>query len=732
LVADFGIGKALGAASETQLTETGLTVGTPAYMSPEQAAGDRNLDARTDIYSLGTVLFEMLAGEPPFTGPTAQAIIAKRLSGEAPRVRQVRPSTPESVEHAVVRALSSVAADRFASAAEFARALQPGLTPMAMPTLPLASAVGPGSRPLAAAGRDRRQVPAVVMALVLGVLAGLGVLFAWRRAHRADGVGGSDATRLAVLPFENLGDSADAYFADGVTDAVRGKLAAVPGLQVIASTSSEEYRRTRKAARQVARELGVRYLLLGRVRWQRGGGANRVEVSPELVDLSDPKAPSTRWQQPFDAALTDVFQTQADIATRVAEALGVTLGDSARRRLTAHPTQDLSAYDAYLRALTLRRTDAPAAVAAFEQAVARDSAFALAWADLAFTRQHFSSVGFTPREQVERSKGEAERALALDPRLPRGYFALGQYYKRREEFDRALAEYARGLAVTPNDVDLLSGVAEVDVRRGEWERAVEAARGVEPLDPRSTLPLLMEAWALMHARRFDEALALAERAMALDPSASEWYEMRIEIRAAQGDLAGARRELDFAERRLGYTRAVVYLGRQYDPQWVLPDSAKAFLLRQRPDVMEGDTADWGLTLAFAARYLGDTRRARAYADTARRWLEARGASGPQDVPGDHWRTGLCLGYALANRGAEAHRPCEALLERPSADATWRVVERFFYARAALVLGDAERALSALEQVAPGPGWVTPAWLRLDPMFAPLRGNPRFETLVNGS
>jgi eukaryotic-like serine/threonine-protein kinase len=721
LVADFGIARAL-SGGDDRLTETGMSVGTPTYMSPEQSAGDRHLDARTDVYSLGTVLYEMLAGEPPFTGPTAQAVIAKRLVGEVPRVRHVRPSVPESVEDAIRRALAPVAADRFATAAEFARALQPTTaTPTATPT----------RRSEAADGHTRRRVPLAAITLGLGILIGLGVLFAWRRNH-ADAGGTGGAKVLAVLPFENLGDSADAYFADGVTDAVRGKLAAVPGLRVIASTSSQEYRGTRKAARQVARELGVRYLLLGRVRWQKSGGTSRVEVSPELVDLSDPDAPATRWQQPFDAALTDVFQTQADIATRVAEALGVTLGDSARRQLATPPTADLAAYDAYLRALNLRKTDAPAAAAALEQAIARDSTFALAWAELALTRQYFHSVGYTPWEQIERSKDEAERSLKINPRLPRGYFALGQYYKRRDEFDRALAEYARGLAIAPNDVDLLSGVAEIDLRRGEWGRAVDAARGLEALDPRSTLPLLVQLIALMHARRFDEALAITERGMGLDPLVPDWYEMRIETRAAQGDLAGARRELHFAESRLGYARAVVYLGRQYDPQWVLPDSDRVFLLRQRPDVMEGDTADWGMTLALAAYYLGDTHRARAYADTARGWLEAHRAAGPRDMSSDPWRAGLCLAYGLAHREAEAHRPCEALLQRPSADAMWRSVERTFYVRAAVVLGDAERALSALERLAAGPGWVTPAWIRLDPMFAPLRGNPRFERLVNGS
>ena len=725
LVADFGIAKAVSAAGETQLTETGMAVGTPAYMSPEQAVGGR-VDGRSDVYALGCVVYEMLAGEPPFSGATPQALIAKRMLEPVPHVRTLRDSVSVPMEQALLRALAKVPADRFGTAGEFAGALDG--PPVTMDSEARRSE-GPTAGIISSAPLRRQSLirTGSTVGLVLIIIGGL---FAWWHGHGRSRVGTPSPPRVAVLPFRNLGDSADAYFADGITDAVRGKLASIPGLQLIASTSSDEYRHTPKPPSQVARELGVRYLLIGKVRWQKGSGMSRVEVSPELVDLGDPDAPTTRWQQPFDAALTDVFQTQADIAARVAEALGVTLGDSARGLLAARPTKDLGAYDAYLRALDLRRTDAPAAVAAFEQAIARDSGFALAWADLAFTRQHFSSVGFTPREQVERSKREAQRALVLDPRLPQGYFALAQYHTRRGEYDRALAEYGRGLAVAPNNGDLLSGVAEVHLRRGEWERAVEAARGVERLDPRSALPLAVEAFALMNARRLDEALAVAERGMALEPSDPMWYDLRIEARAAQGDLAGARRELDFANQRLGYARAVVYLGRQYDPQWVLPDSAKAFLLRQRPEVMEGDTADWGLTLAIAARFLGDTSRSQAYADTARRWLEARRSAEPSDdLPADYWRTGLCLAHALAGRGREARQSCEALLEQPSADVTWRLAELFFAARAAVVLGDTDQALSALERLSTGPGWGTPAWLRLDPTFDPLRGNPRFEHLV---
>ncbi|MGE5231560.1 MAG: protein kinase domain-containing protein, partial [Deltaproteobacteria bacterium] len=396
LVADFGIARAL--SGDEHLTQTGMSVGTPAYMSPEQASGDRALDARTDIYSLGCVLYEMLAGEPPYTGPTAQAILLKRFAEAAPSVRKARPSVPEGVDQAIHRALAPIPADRFPTAAEFGRALLPAaVAAAAEPTTVVAPAADPRAAGLPAsppAARPRR-LPVTAIALGVGFLIGLGVLFAWRRTH----TGASESTGprvLAVLPFENLGDSADAYFADGVTEEVRGKLSRLPGLEVIARTSSNEYRHTSKRAQEIARELGADYLLTATVRWEKaGGGASRVRVTPELVDVGPGHAPRTRWQEGFDASLTDVFQVQADIAGKVASALDVALGDSARHELAARPTRNLAAYDAFLKgeaaSQSLAAQDPPSlrrAVGFYEQAVALDSAFVPAWAQLARARTY--------------------------------------------------------------------------------------------------------------------------------------------------------------------------------------------------------------------------------------------------------------------------------------------------------------------------------------------------------
>ncbi len=187
-----------------------------------------------------------------------------------------------------------------------------------------------------------------LVAAGIGVVALVGALLLWRSTHHSAETTGS--RRLAVLPFQNLGDSADAYFADGVTDELRGKLAAVPGLEVVAGLSSNDYRGSTRRLPDIARELGVSYLLVGKIRWQRApAGASRVRVSPELIRFSAGAPPTTRWEQPFDAALTDVFTVQADIAAKVADALGVVLGDSARRRLTVKPTDNLAAYDEFLK-----------------------------------------------------------------------------------------------------------------------------------------------------------------------------------------------------------------------------------------------------------------------------------------------------------------------------------------------------------------------------------------------
>ena len=322
LVADFGIARALGGPSENRLTQAGLALGTPAYMAPEQATGERGVDARTDQYSLAVVCYEMLTGRPPFEGSTGAAVLAKRFTSAMPAVRSLRPEVPEAAERALQRAMALDPAQRFGSVAEFVRALGAAAasTPVAgVPAIPdsLAPTAATPAPPRAA-----RRAPPLAARRRAGARGGAGHRRRSRSAARAARPAPTlrRDTRLAVLPFESLGDSANAYFADGMADAVRGKLTELDRLQVIArsqldaSIAAAPSRRRRSAS-----ELGVRYLLIGTVRWARAAGRDqRVQVSPELVDVRAGAAPTSRWQESFDAPMTDVFKVQSDIAGKVA------------------------------------------------------------------------------------------------------------------------------------------------------------------------------------------------------------------------------------------------------------------------------------------------------------------------------------------------------------------------------------------------------------------------------
>ena len=313
-------------------------------MSPEQASGERVLDARTDMYSLATVLYEMLAGEPPFTGPNAQTVRAKMLSGPPPSVRRARPAISAGVDAAIDKALAPAPADRYHSIADFARTLATAET--------AARDATPGTE-LASSRTARARAWAMLAAIV--VVVGAGAFFLWGRMQGRALV--SDSA-LAVLPFENDGDTSNAYFADGITDEIRGKLTALPALRVIARASSNQYRRSDKPPQQIAQELGATYLLTGVVRWETSPAhVRRVRVSPELVQLSRESAPRTIWQQTFDTTLADVFQVQSSVASKVAANLGVVLNASAEAQIAQKPTQNLAAYEAYLRSTAVDGSD---------------------------------------------------------------------------------------------------------------------------------------------------------------------------------------------------------------------------------------------------------------------------------------------------------------------------------------------------------------------------------------
>jgi TolB-like protein len=737
LVADFGIARALDAGGGEKLTETGMAVGTPAYMSPEQAGGERDLDGRTDIYSLGVVLYEMLAGETPFSGATIQAMIARRLTETARSLRTIRETIPEPVDRAVGRALAKAAADRFQTAGEFAKALETSATsgPQSIPTTAVTPSSTIVSQPRVAAAQSRSRSAAI---LAVGFLLGLGVLFGWLRKHNAgnEAVEAGGIKRLAVLPFENLGRPDDDYFADGITDEVRGKLAALPGLQVTASGSSAQYKKTTKTPQQIGQELGVQYILVGKVRWEKGeGGQNRVRVSPELVQTA---TASTKWQQPFDAGLTDVFQVQADVASRVAQALDVALGAGEKEALAGKPTANLSAYDLYLQGneaasgfdavapLELRR-----AISDYERAVALDSTFALAWAQLSRAHTYIHWTGTPTMADEAAALASAERALRLNPDLPEGHLALGDYYNLiKLDFGRALDEYAKGRKLAPNNAELQKGEGLVARSQGRWEESQAALTKAQALDPRSIGTARRLTYNLLRLHRFPEAMEQADRALALDRTAPDLHETKASILLAKGDLPGARRVLEAAQRDVEPTTLVAWVATYFDLYWVLNEEQQQLLLRLPPGPFNDDRLSWGLALAGTYALRGDATRARAYGDSARIAGEAQLRDAPDDA-----QLNVLQGVALAYAGgkAEAIKQGErgVALIPPSKDAYLAPYHQHQLVRIYLLVGEPEKALDQLESLLKQPYYLTPAWLKIDPTFDPLRKNPRFQKMVKG-
>jgi serine/threonine-protein kinase len=726
LVADFGIAHRLtgeqagGRAAERvdpRLTQTGTMVGTPAYMSPEQAFGETVIDGRSDQYSLACVLWEMLAGEMPFSGATASVMLARRLAQTPRPLRRVRSDVPEGVERVVARALSRQPEDRFASAEAFGHELREAMAPD---------------------GGVRRRRPGLLVALPLGVVVGIGLLLGWLHTRAAAGAAEAGGPkRLAVLPFENLGRAEDTYFADGITDEIRGKLAALPGLQVTASSSSGQYRQTSKTPQEIGRELGVQYLLTGKVRWEQGaGGRSRVRVSPELIQVA---TASTRWQEPFDASLTDVFQVQADVASRVAQAMDVALGAPEQQALAGKPTASLPAYDLYLQGneaaggfdqvapAELRR-----AIGYYERAVALDSTFALAWAQLSRAHSSLYQISLPTDADAGMAKQAAERALALAPDLAQGHVALGDYRRMiQDEGEAALREYRRAREIAPNDADVLKGIGLVARIQGDWELSQTSLTQAQVIDPRSIAVERRLTYNLLRLRRYPEAMESAERAMALDRHAPDVYESKAMILLAQGDLAGARRVIEEAAREVEPTALVQWVASYYDLFWVLDDEQQRLLLRLPPGPFDDDRQTWGLALAQAFALRGDTVRARAYADSARIAGEAYLREAPDNAQ-LHVLQGVVLAYA-GHKAAAIHEGQLAVQLTPVGRDAYRAPYiQHQLARIYLLGGEPERALDAIEPLLRMPYILSPGWLRVDPTFDPLRANPRFRKLVEGA
>jgi TolB-like protein/cytochrome c-type biogenesis protein CcmH/NrfG len=729
-ILDFGLAKKVEAATPQEQTsaptgsghtEPGTVMGTMGYMSPEQVRG-LPVDHRSDLFSFGTILYEMLSGKKAFKKDTASDTIAAILKEEPPELTESGRNISPALDHIVKHCLEKDRDQRFQSARDVAFALSEASSPTTTSGAQLA---------VRSAGRSRALVVAAVV-----VLAAVG-FFLLRRPH-GGGREASSVKRVAVLPFENLGASEDEYFADGIADAIRGKLASVPGVQVIARGSSTPYKKTTKTPKQVAEELEVGYLLTATVRWQKTGAASRVEVSPELVEIPGSGAPTLKWQQPFDAAITDVFQVQSEIATKVAQSLGVALGAGDANRLSGKPTENLAAYDAYLKGEAashgMAAADPPSlrkALALYEQAVALDPKFVQAWAAVSgATALLYSNSTPTP-QLAQRAREAAEKAIELAPNRADGYVALGRYHDLvRGDYVRSEEQYAKALRLEPTNVEVISARAMTEEGLGHWESALENLKQAERLDPRSVATLRRLGVALLYTRHAAEARAAFDHALALAPANVVTIEYKAMTFLAEGDLGGARAVVSAAPKEIEPAALVAYFSQFYDLVWVLDDAQRELLLRLTPNAFDDDRSAWGLSLAQAYALKADRADESRFAEEAGKAFAEQLGQGIYDP-----QHGVLLGVALAYAGKkdEAIREgLRAVSALPiSKDAYTGAYMQHQLIRIYLLVGEPAKALDQLEPLLHVPYFLTRAWLKIDPGFDPLRKNPRFQKLVAG-
>jgi eukaryotic-like serine/threonine-protein kinase len=726
MVTDFGVAKAIsGATGRRALTTVGMALGTPAYMAPEQATADPNLDHRVDIYAVGVLAYELLAGRTPFTGATAQATLAAQVTEQPEPVTRHRAIVPAELAAAVMRCLEKKPADRWQRAEDLLGELE-AVTAAAGVTGPAV----PGSDQM------KRPRPGVRVGAVVAAGAAAAVLIAaWllvgpgRRVQRA----APGVPRLVVLPFENLGAPSDEYFADGLTDEITGKLAGLSGLGVIARTSAVRYKRTAKDPRQIGQELRVDYVLEGTVRWDRtSGGRGKVRVTPHLIRASDQ---TEVWAEPFDGAFADVFRLQGEIAERVATGMNVILLARDRQTLVTAPTTNQDAYDDYLKGnplLAQGSTEANlrSAIELYQRAITLDPAFAAAYRQLSAANARLYASFDQTDQRLRLAREAADRALQLRPE--EGQWALGVLYGARGEWRQALEHLKVAEELRPNESGIIDRIADAYLRLGDWSHASAYLERAVNLDPQSAVLSRALSFCYQQLFRFDEAIQYADRAIAIEPGTARPYVGIIfdlllwKGRTAETDSAVAR-----ALGGLGPDRFIADELAPGPTPWLWASAFathprfRAALEAVRLAGSSIDSASWYLSAGTLRASLGDTTQARAYADSARLVLERRlrRAPGNADL---HSRLGVAYASLGLKEAAirEARRAVD-LAPDPLTNPDYRLDLGVVYA----MVGEREAAIETLASVTDTlPSNYTRMFLRAIPLVATLLNDSRLKVL----
>ena len=510
-VTDFGIAKAL-SASATQTgfaTSLGVAIGTPAYMAPEQVVADPTIDHRADLYSVGAMAYEMLTGSQMFGRSSPQAMMAAHAVERPAPLASKRPSVPPALSALVMRALEKQAADRPQSAEEMLNVLDQLATPGG-------GSIATVRPPPVAASIATSNRTKILVAFAAVLILAFAVAFLIRR-NPSNAI----SPRLAVLPFENGGSPDDAYFADGMTEAITNRLASISGLTVIGRQSAKRYVGSNKSPQQIGSELGVNYLLTGSVRWDKSQrGRNIVSVRPALLRVSDG---AQIWGDPYQAVLSGEFKLQSDVAERVARALDVALLPHESRAFATKPTNDTIAYDDYLRGrffLNKRTTDGvEQALKYFNEAVSHDPNFARAYAGLAEVYVVLPTyTDVTVDSSWAGIRRNAAIAIRLDSTLAAPHAALGSILKYEHRWSEAEVEFKRAIALEPGYPTTYQWYSRMLASLGRNSEALTLAEQARRLDPLLPILNLNLGTIQLYAGHYAAADSTLKSTITMDPA----------------------------------------------------------------------------------------------------------------------------------------------------------------------------------------------------------------------
>ena len=712
-------------------TRPGLVLGTARYMSPEQARGQK-VDVRTDIWSLGVVFYEMVGGIPPFRGDTPSDCIASILTAEPPPLSGILTDVPLKLESILQKALRKNSDERYHTIKEMLADLR-----LLKEELEADSSLPQTKAPAESIVSKIKHHKRGMLFTLAGALLAAAVVYSFYFVAPAPL---PNEKSIAVLPFENLSEEkSNAYFADGIQDEILTRLSKIADLKVISRTSTQRYKNTSQKVSEIANQLGVANLLEGSVQKTN----DQVRVNVQLIRAA---SDSHLWAETFDRRVTDIFSVESEVAKTIADRLRAKLTGQEEQVIAARPTDNPEAYDAYLRGLayTLKTGNSPANTLAaqkyLKEAVRLDSKFALAWALLSYVDAlGYLTLTLQPTVALREETGQAaETALTLQPNLGEAIMARGYYYYAcLKDYDAAVRSFEQARQFLPNSSQIPESLAYVARRQGQWDRSESYFNEAERLDPRNVYLLTQHAILYTDLRRFPEAVRKFDQVLNITPDDVVTLATKAAIAQAEGDLARA-------------AGLLAPLHPAADDNTALETQAYQAILERRParmitrlqEVLANPDPALGYLngelrffLGWAQEVAGDHAAAQESWRQARSELESFLKEQPENcfLIEDIALTDMGLGDKAAALTLAERAMALLPIEKDALDGPG-VIE--ILARVAARLGEPDRAIAALQKLLSIPYSgplgsnvpLTPALLRLDPRFEPLRNDPRFQKL----